>query len=136
PREDGEDRLLLELSVERGRADDDGNHESVEGDRRSAEIGYDARRVPEGELTDRNRVERRSERKGAEAQQNPGANGLPVGVEGDGGDSSEHGRPFSLCGAKLSPSGTGFEVTTHEQGRTESATADLVLEEAFEEAGA
>jgi hypothetical protein len=90
-REDGEDRLLFELAMEGGGADDDGHRHREDGDRRGAEIGDHPRRAVEREAGDDDRVDRDGEGDPGEPDQDARAHRLPVRVQRDDPDPADHG---------------------------------------------
>ena len=91
PRQNGEDRLSLELIVERRGAEDDRDEDRVERDRGGAQVADDAALLVERERPDDERVRGGRQRDAEEAVQNPRPHRFAVRVQRDGGDSRQHG---------------------------------------------
>ncbi len=105
--QDREDRLLLELSVQRRRADDDRDRDAEERDRRDAEVADDPRPVAERVGADDDRVERDREGDAREADEDARPKRFPVGVEGDRRDAAEHRGDVSEDGGAWKGRGSG-----------------------------
>ena len=90
PREDREDRLEFELAIERGRPEDDGDDDAVEGNARRSEIAHDAEGAPERELSDDEAISRRREGEREEPVKHARTHGLSVSIQRDDADPVEH----------------------------------------------
>ena len=118
-REDREDRLQLELTIERRCAEDDRHEDGVEGHRRRADVGHDARLLTDRHGGDHQGVDRGGESERQETEEHASTNRLAVGVHGDGRNPSEHqlGRPVKIARRRRARVGRGPEKTTFFSGR-------------------
>ena len=93
-RQDGENRLQLELAVERGSAEDDRHQDRVERDRRRPQIGDDPQLLVERERGHDERVRTAREGEGEETIEDARAHRFAVGIQRNHGYAFEHVRHY------------------------------------------